>query len=152
MFKRIISLIIAATVVFAFGACAKKDNSADALSVYNIVGTDKWNKMSRAERVSACRIPADTLSKMSSAELVRAVIEYPFFVDILAYDDVKTGYKALRSECGALQELVKREDGAQALLNVYNDASAQPENADSNEIKCLELLLMQDDFAEVMTK
>lgn len=164
MFRKIISLIIAVFMIFAIGVNvfatnvnSPVDDEFDILSIYDIVNTNEWNKMSRAERVSACQISPDKLFSMSTDELAQVVIEYPFFVDILAFDDVKTGYEFLLSECRALQELTKRDDRVYGILNVCSGIEPQTVNADTSlnayrNSKYVEILLEQDDFANVMTE
>ena len=157
MFKRALIIIISVLTAFslsintlAISTVKTAESNADVESLYSVVKTDKWKELSRPERAKACRIDKETLEGMPTDDLIQAVISYPFFIDILAFENAEYGYNSLLSECTALQELVTRQDRASCLLNAYKSKSESPDNTIA--LMCIELLLEQKDFLNVMTE
>lgn len=81
------------------------------------MNSDAWKNMSLEEKYEACRIPEDELDKMSDEELVQAVNDYPFLLDLLAVDSTSNNEWAniFASRCDAFENLRSREKGAVTL-------------------------------------
>lgn len=160
MFKRVLTIIISVLTAFSlsintFAISADKSTKIDTddiENIYSIVETERWKQLSRPERAKACQIEKETLTGMPTDDLIQAVISYPFFIDILAFENAEYGYNSLLSECNALQELVTRQDRATCLLNAYKNIENKTENSSNiTDLMCIELLLEQEDFSIVMT-
>lgn len=90
-------------------------------------GTEEWMKLGTVEnKVEACRIPEETLKQMSNDELIEAVLDYPFLVDIYLFgmegEPVRTAAKSVYEGCDALRELLSRRDGEEALRAFRDEA------------------------------
>ena len=72
----------------------------------------------KTERILAAQLGEQRVLAASDAELVEAVLDYPFLIDVLAYPDPISGVARLLGEVDALAEL-RRRDGAEALLGSY---------------------------------
>ncbi len=117
-------------------------------------GTKEWKSIEiRADRVDACQIPKDILEKLSTDELLETCLNYPFIIDVFAYNDIQAGFLKLLSEFNGLQELINRQDFSLVVFKEY--ASMNPEdivelkteNAQSAflfRLIYLEVLLAQD--------
>ena len=67
---------------------------------------EKWNILGDVVETE------DTdLKKMSDQELVSAIADYPYLVDIYAYDSIGEGIDKLAENCDAYAELISRESG-----------------------------------------
>lgn len=83
-------------------------------------GTEEWKELGTVQnKREALRIPKEILKQMSNAELIEAVLEYPFLVDIFFFGlDTPGTHHAAESVyegCDALRELLSRHDGEEAL-------------------------------------
>lgn len=134
------------------------DHTKSVESIYDVVNSSTWQTMERSDRIAACQIPSEQLDNLSTFELVQAVLAFPFFVDIYAFDSIDTGYACLLSECCALQTLVTRPDRADAILSIYENANVVTDISSDYELKQfshlwnLEMLISQDDFVDIMTE
>ncbi|MGN0083537.1 MAG: M56 family metallopeptidase [Bacteroides fragilis] len=92
-------------------------------SVYPIQpGTEEWEKLGTVQnKKEACRIPCTILKEMTDEELIRAVLDYPFLVEIFLVDDHSIGAKNVYNDCDALQELLSRHTGGMVLTAFMNE-------------------------------
>lgn len=83
-------------------------------------GTDGWEKLgSKTERVAALQIPYDLLGRMSTEKLVALTLDYPFLIDLFAFEDLDAGLETKAMEWNGLRLLFVRPDAADALLGRY---------------------------------
>lgn len=95
-------------------------------------GTEEWVKLGTVQnKREACRIPEETLKRMSNDELIEAIMEYPFLVDIYLFgpegEPLRTAAQSVYEGCDALRELLSRRDGAEALRAYRETISKDPE-------------------------
>ena len=160
MFKRVLTIIISFLTAFSlsiniFAISTEKavESNVDTKNAYGVVKTEQWKELSRPERAEACQIDKETLAGMPTNDLIKAVISYPLFIDILAFDNTEYGYNRMLSECNALQELVTRQDRATCLLDAYKSTESKAESSDNTtDLMYIKLLLEQEDFLIVMTE
>ena len=126
---------------------------------YPIVpGTEEWDKLgSVANKVAACRIPQDILSKMTNEQLIDAILDFPFLYDIFAYSTEEEGVKSLEYICDAYLELLNRDDAKDSLVETMNQRSKTRsiDQSISDEIKndALSILILsQDDFEDSISE
>jgi len=101
-------------------------------------GSEEWNELGTVEnKIEACRIPADILASMSDNELVQAIIDYPFVIDVFLVDDYRDAVDSLIANCDALNELLNRGTAKEAILGVLNQ---RYQYADANGCSGLEEL------------
>lgn len=94
-------------------------------------GTEEWKELGTVQnKMEACRIPEETLKQMSNAELIEAVLEYPFLVNIFFFglDTPGTHHAAegVYEGCDALRELLSRHDGEEALRTFWEERTKNP--------------------------
>ena len=116
---------------------ATTDSTESIHYEYPIVpGTEDWEKLTTHQQMlDAVQIPEDILNKMSTEELVIAVLENPMIIDIYAYytveDGFTEGYKILCDKLNCLKELSCRDDSASVLENTLNNLNTvNVKNAD----------------------
>lgn len=95
-------------------------------------GTEEWVKLGTVQnKREACRIPEETLKRMTNDELIEAIMEYPFLVDIYLFgpegEPLRTAAQSVYEGCDALRELLSRRDGAEALRAYRETISKDPE-------------------------
>ncbi len=120
-------------------------------SVYNTVHSDEWDTMTREERVNVCKISDDQADAMSTADLLQAVLENPFLIDLYAFDIYREGFEHVYSQFPELKQLVERRDFGAALIDCYNSVPVV-DNASCNSkdvydslyiLSLLEILITQ---------
>ncbi len=101
----------------------------DGEIVYPLTPSDEeWKKLfTETERVEACQIPDEIIDKLSSEELMNAVVEYPLMGTLYIYSDMQTGFNILIKNCNALRELLLRDDCIETVVKYYKTINI-PEN------------------------
>lgn len=117
-------------------------------------GTPAWNSLPSTEaRVQACQVPADVLKSLSTEALAITCLNFPFIGELLAAQDLQSGFNALQKHFNGFRELLGRKDAGAALLGLYKrmNAAALNRNAVLTEqgaftlrFSYLELLLAQN--------
>lgn len=152
------SLLLAAILLFSLSVPAFASGlDNESTGYYAIVDSPEWATMTRIERLNACQLSSNELSALSTAELVQVILDYPFFVDALAFNTKREGFECVLNECIALQELIGREDGKEALLSRYATtevatASTFTKNKNFSDLWKLEILLAQPEIANSMSE
>ena len=87
-------------------------------------GTDEWAALTTIhDKIEACQIPEDILTRLTTEALIETVRNYPLGVNIFAYDSIDMGYEKVKSQFNGLAELEKRmlEENATtaAILDEY---------------------------------
>ncbi len=90
-------------------------------------GTEEWVKLGSVQnKREACRIPEETLKRMTNDELIEAIMEYPFLVDIYLFgkdeEPLRYAVNSVYEGCDALRELLSRRDGEEALRAFRDEA------------------------------
>jgi len=81
-------------------------------------GTPEWSAfLTHDEMLNACLIPSEILNTLSTEELVILCLNYPIRFDFYAYTSLNEGLKKVVSNFNGLQELSKRKDNVEFLLN-----------------------------------
>ena len=110
--------LLLAGLIISFAQASNSSSAANEYYVYPITPDDPgWDSHSPAELRELLRIPEETLDQMDSAQLVQAVFDYPYLIDLFLYSTHEQGLNALLSECDALSALILRDDAAKTLLN-----------------------------------
>lgn len=134
---------------------------AVAIAFYeSVVSSPEWQTtVSRAERGNMVQLPDDMLYLMDTPALTEAVLEYPFFWDIYAFDDMQMGIDTMFETFNGVRELAQREDAGEVLLQKYMAeeviTDSQAETLESSEVvqsvvrlSNLESLLAQECFLQ----
>jgi hypothetical protein len=83
-------------------------------------GTEEWKQLnSFSERLDAFNIPDSILAEITTENLVKTCLKYPWWILITSRDNNQTGYDYLKSVFNGFQELEKRKDAGKELLKIY---------------------------------
>lgn len=120
---------------------------SEAHSIYKSTPEDpEWKYMTEADRQNAVKIPASTTSSMTDQELVKAIKEYPYLIDIFAFSSIDMGIKHLEEKCDAYKELIARPNGAICLTEAINAERAVTAESSIRRDELAALLLYQPAF------
>ena len=103
-------------------------------------GAEEWKELGTVQnKREACRIPKETLKQMSNDELIDAILEYPFLIDIFFFGlDTPGTHHAAESVyegCDALRELLSRRDGEEALRAFLEERTQNPPATAEEELQ-----------------
>lgn len=108
----------------------------DAYTFPIVPGTEQWKQLKTgAAMVESTQIPAAVLARMSTAGLAETCLKYPLLLNILAHDNVQSGFEAVTANFNGLQELLKRPDAGKALLQIYREMDPNLVDAQESEKK-----------------
>lgn len=166
MFKKLLSMVLCAVMVLGMGTTAfasvVTDNDVTVRDtkheIYDIIDTPEWLQMNRLERGASVQLSPTELQILSTSELTQVVLDYPFFIDILASSTSHDGFLHLLSESTALHELINREDISNKLIEIYSNTPVVEKVLSDAESNCvsnlwkLEILLAQPEIASKMNE
>lgn len=108
---------------------------------------DEWKAFkTHDEMVQACRIPSKILKKMTTEEVVDAVVEFPLLFEVLVYNSDEKGVKALLNISDAFKELTTRKDSKKTLQNRLSYFSERNIPEESLYIKIIKILLTEENI------
>lgn len=73
-------------------------------------GSDAWDELSIQEKYMVASIDAADVSIMTTEAVLLSVLNYPFIINIYAYDNINDGIEAVSEYCMPLAELLLRDD------------------------------------------
>lgn len=127
-------------------------NNRDCYNFTVRPGTKEWKSLSYSQRLSACQLPDDTLSSISTARLLNTCLIYPYNIDIFSFDDDLLGFSKIRSRFNGYSALFQRSDIAANIITLYSSrnpnhvtriSSSKGQGRYSIEYYFLELMLVQ---------
>ncbi len=154
--KKFISLFVTILMsMLCFTAPVHASSSDDAKSAdytaikqyYDrIVQSEEWkSETSRQSRGEMLQLPDNMLKSMPTDTLIEAVLDYPFFFDIYAFDNIQDGFDIMYETFNGVRELSTRNDVASVLLKKYsNEEVLKNENTDAFRLTNMEVLLSQN--------
>lgn len=158
---KLLSMILTVALIFSLGIPAMAANSNEESKNYTIMephvyevvpGTEEWEALTPAERYEVSYVSADVAEKMTTNALIETVLEYPYFINVCFYDTLEEGMEIVSSYFPPLEELLKREDAANALANYSADRSIYTRSGEVDwKAYCVTLLrIAVDDDIGVM--
>ena len=86
-------------------------------------GTPEWTTFETHDQMlEAIQIPESILRALTTKELVEICLNYPLYGDIFAYNSLQDGFRSnVSKNFNGIQELFRRKDNAQCLLNVLKN-------------------------------
>ena len=88
-------------------------------------GTEEWIALESLEnRREACRVPQEALEAMDTAALLETALDYPFCLDMLAFDNAESGYRYQLTHNTALAALQERTDRQEVVQGRLEDMGA----------------------------
>lgn len=150
--KNIIVGLFSMLVVVIFGI--GYSYADDVYNYESVISTSDWSNMNHAERVEKLSIPNEYIQNMTTTELLNSVLAYPYFSDMLFYDNMQEGFYAVKEHFNGLQELLARADRGEVLLSEYKVLTAMHtartlNNADYFKLLFLETILAQPEMASI---
>jgi hypothetical protein len=93
--------------VIVFSPLITRAQTEEATWDYPVhMGTEEWNQLnSFSERLNAFNIPDDILTKMTTKNLVKTCLKYPWWILITSRDNNQAGYNYLKSVFNGFREL-----------------------------------------------
>ena len=89
---------------------------SDEPYVYAVLpGTPEWEVMTPTQRQESCEVTIEEVANMSTEALVETVINYPYLVDIFAFNTINEGIEWVSMYFPGLPELLSREDAVEEL-------------------------------------
>ena len=124
------------------------------------------NQTSYQEKLNECQIPEKLLKEMSTESLVKTCLNFPFLLDVYAFDNIQDGFDRITSKFNGFKELYSRGGAATAILGHYkkikNEHINKPDLLDEKykampgkfviELDNLELLLAQNEIIQKLAK
>ena len=87
--------------------------------VYPItVQSEDWFDYSVLEKNEMLRISQSVLEQMNEKQLIEAIADFPYLVDIYVFDTIEDGLEHFKNTCSAYAELITRNN-YQSSLNLY---------------------------------
>lgn len=83
------------------------------------ISDDTWVNLSYHEQLEICNMPQDLLQKCSTNELADLVLEYPFLIDVLAFNSCDLAISHLADISNICEEFFTRDDAISILLDKY---------------------------------
>ena len=83
----------------------------------------EWKEMDYCEALDACNMPLEYAKLLTTEELVKYAVKYPFLLDILGFDTLEGGINSLERKSAVFQELFSRPDHKDELLKEYQNMS-----------------------------
>ena len=148
-----IALTLLSTIISAQNKTSAFNHNDFYTSVFN---SEEFKSIDdNSLRIKMLQLPDDAIKQMDTATLAKAVLDYPFFTNIYAYDDVHIGAYIQLGINKGYQELSKRPDAARVLLDMYIAFEIIPQDKAQYmdditlgnaviELNNLEVLLAQD--------
>lgn len=94
----------------------------DSAHVYGITpGETEWEIMTTQERFASCVVTEEEVRCMTTEALLETVLNYPYLVNIYAYDSLSSGIEAVSEYFPGLQEFINRDDALNTLANFLNN-------------------------------
>lgn len=105
---------------YDFDIVSKEDWENTDIGEYPIdVHSTEWSQLSSSETAAACDMPKEYAESLTTAELVDYAVNYPFLMDLLAYDNIADGMNHLANKSSVFEELFSRSDCYDELLAEY---------------------------------
>lgn len=108
-------------------AVTTRSLEADApFSFDSVTDPAVWKTFQSLEEMqAACQVPEEALKEMSTEQLVRVCMDYPLYINYLAYNNEMDGINAVMSGFNGFAELKSRPDAAEALLSYYEKMNVE---------------------------
>lgn len=161
-FMKVLELSILCIALCTKGSYSVKTVNAEMTDVdyvayyESILESDAWqSEIDHSVCVEMLQLPEEMIKAMNTDMLVDAVLSYPYFMDIYAFDSIEMGVNILFESFNGLRALEQREDAADVLLRKYKGfevlSASGAEALDSTAVgdklfalSNLEVLLAQD--------
>ena len=138
-------VIVSLVVVVAIGTCLFLNSSSKKSVAESIPAeTPMENPKTVDQSKNRFHISQEELDKMTDEELLRAVIDYPYLIDISLTNHPEDAVASLKENCDALKELIARGTAVETIDSYL----AQHENITTAEEEILRdhLIVIRDNL------
>ncbi|MBR6812321.1 MAG: hypothetical protein IKM51_03005 [Oscillospiraceae bacterium] len=124
--KRLVSFLLAAALMmtvpaYAYDAPSGEVGLSNVAHVYAVKpGTDEWVYMSVEQRLASCRVTQAEVEAMTTEALIETIVNYPYLVNIFAYDTIEMGIEMVSNHFPGIEELFERADCQSELSKFIN--------------------------------
>lgn len=91
----------------------------------------EWSQLSSIETAAACNMPKEYAESLTTEELVDYAVNYPFLMDILAFDHIADGIDHLAKKSYLFEELFSRADCFDELLIEFSELAESDDVSDN---------------------
>lgn len=143
--KKVLSIVSFILIVGMLSSLIAIDVKSES-NVYQFplnTKSKEWKDMDHAEKAKALNIPDEILENLSTDALLEVIVNYPLFIDILAYNTFDEGIKYVSMQFNGLEEFMSRQDLTQVLLDEY-------QKIDINYVKNIEETDNMGDFNKLL--
>lgn len=128
----------------------------DYQSYYKVLpGSKEWDSLQGAvEKTKACELDEETISLLSTEELLEVVLEYPLLINIYLYDGYSESIKHWKDSFNGLYFLLEREDALEKIIRKYEEfanSDYELQVDDFKKIDALECMLYDEATVAAMT-
>ena len=138
-------VIVSLVVVVAIGACLFLNSRSKKSGAESIPAeTPMENPKTVDQSKDRFHISQEELDKMTDEELLQAVIDYPYLIDIFLTNHPEDAVASLKENCDALKELIARGTAVETIDSYL----AQHENITTAEEEILrdQLIVIRDNL------
>lgn len=148
--KKFIGIVIVMVIILTSAVSIFASNNADEMKFYATTQYDKeWKEFTKKEEmVKSCKIDRNILEKMTTKELVKAVMDYPLLINVFAYDTYKSGLEALEKDSDAFIELLKRHDSGLELSKMFKEIDKSKNEKSQYQKLVISILLSEESIWE----
>lgn len=121
--KIIITLTSLAICLVLFILSIQRNSSTKPINHYTYpltVASKEWNTLTVEEMIEKTQLPSETLSNMTTEELVVAFLDYPLLGNIYTFSTSQAALQSMTSQFNGLSELFLRADHQEAVTTVYH--------------------------------
>ena len=122
LLKRALALTVVMVMALSFNCFAlSAQKKTDVPHEYKVLpGSDEWAYMSVEQRLASCKVTQAEVEAMTTEALIETVVNYPYLVNIFAYDTIETGIKMVSNHFPGIEELFARNDAVKKMECYYN--------------------------------
>ena len=92
--------------------------------------TEEWEAMSLAERVQACLVDETVAARMTTQALLGTVVDFPYIINIAAYNSIAEGIHIVRGYFSPLDGLLNRCDASLVIAEYIDKCKANGDISD----------------------
>lgn len=103
-------------IVSVYGTEISETELIDQPHEFTVVpGTQEWEALSQEQRIELCRVSDEEMEMMTTSALISTILEYPYIINIFAYDSIESGMDSLNDSFGGIDILLDRKDALDEL-------------------------------------
>ena len=115
--KKILFGVAFSIIIIGSGKIKTTATEMENEELYPItVESDDWFDYSVEEKSEMLKLDSETTKEMTDEQLVRAIADYPYLIDIYICDTLNEGLEKFKDNCDAYKELMERKNGVDSFV------------------------------------